>query len=260
MVLAGIDMGIETTKIVILEDGKVIGRAKTSTGGIDRPMQARVALEAALADAGVARDAVERIGATGKGKYDIPFADKRVTETIASAHAARALCPDASSVMSVGADEILIATMSDKRPVGEFVLNQKCAAGLGTFLMTIVRRLGMGLKELSELDLEDAPNINQTCPVFMELDALSLLNNGASKKTVAAACIKAAAVRAASVPHDLTIPAEEKVLLIGGLTCNTAFVGELERVLGWRFTIPSDAEYAGAIGAAISTVKGIAVS
>jgi len=260
MMIAGIDMGIETTKVVILNDGKVIGRAKTSTGGIDRPAQAQAALDAALADAGVARDALEGIGATGKGKYDIPFADKRVTETIASAHAARALCPEATSVMSVGADEVLIATMSDKRPVGEYVLNQKCAAGLGTFLQVIARRLGCTVEDLGKADTAGAPMINQACPVFMELDALSLLNNGASPETVAAACVEAAAVRAASVPHDLTIPAEERVLLIGGLALNAAFVKALEGILGYSFVIPGEAEYAGAIGAAISAVKGIAVN
>ncbi len=260
MILAGIDMGIETTKVVILDDGRVIGRARTSTGGIDRPAQAESAYKAALADAGIAAEAVEKIGVTGKGKYDVPFGDRRVSETVAAAHAARALCPEATSVMSVGADEMLIATMSDKRPVGEFVLNQKCAAGLGTFLQTMADRLELTVEEIGKLDTADAPEINQTCPVFMELDALSLLNNGVSREKVAAACVQAAAVRAAATPYDLTVPAPDKVLLIGGLACSSAFVKALEQILGYGFVIPAEAEYAGAIGAAISAVKGLQVS
>jgi len=260
MILAGIDMGIETTKVVIMKDDKVIGRAKTLSGGMDRPANAKAAYEAALADAGINAEAVEAVGATGKGKYDIDFADRRVTETIAAAHAAAAICPEATSVMSVGADEMLIATKGSKYPVGEYVLNQKCAAGLGTFLQTMADRLDMTVEEFAECDTDSAPDINQTCPVFMELDVLSLLNNGAAKETAAAACVRAAAVRAAQTPHDLTVPAEDNVLLIGGLACNAAFVKELEKILGYGLTVPAEAEYAGAIGAAISAVKGLKVS
>lgn len=259
MILAGIDMGIEMTKAVIMNGSEVIGRAKISSGGIDRPEQAQKVYEEALASAGINAEDVEAVGATGKGKYDIPYANRRVTETIAAAHAAKLLCPEATSVMSVGADETLIATKSGKRPVGEYVLNQKCAAGLGTFLTLIASRLEMPVEALSDIDMTDAPRINETCPVFMELDALSLLNNGYTPAQVAAACVRAAAVRAAAAPHDLTIPAERCVLLIGGLAKNKAFVKALEEILGYQFVIPAEAEYAGAIGAAISAEKGIDV-
>lgn len=257
MILAGIDMGIETTKVVIMKDGAVIGRAKTSTGGIDRPRQAELAYEAALKDAGISAADVEKIGATGKGKYDVSFAEKRVTETIASVHAGKHLCPDLTSVMSVGSDEVLIATIGKKLLVGEYVLNQKCSAGIGTFLQTIACRLELPIEKLGELDIEDTPAINDNCVVFAELDVLDLLNNGVAPEKIAAACVKAAAVSAARAANDLTIPANDKVVLIGGLTNNKAFVKALEKQLGFDFIIPEDAEYAGAIGAAISAVKGI---
>ena len=88
MILAGIDMGIEATKAVVLRDGAIIGRAKASTGGTDRPIQARQAYDAALAAAGIAAIEVEAVSATGIGKYDVPFAGRRVTEVIAAAHGA----------------------------------------------------------------------------------------------------------------------------------------------------------------------------
>ena len=198
MILAGIDMGVETTKAVILEDGAIVGRSKVSTGGIDRPEQARRAYEAALADAGVEEMVVEGVSATGKGKYDVAFAGRRVTETIAAAHAARRLCPGATAVVSAGADETLAATLGAERPVGEYVLNQKCTAGLGTFLRTVAERLGLSLDALGEVETEGAPGLNENCAVFAELDALSLLNGGAAPETVASACVRAAAVRAAA--------------------------------------------------------------
>lgn len=257
MILAGIDMGIETTKVVIMKDGAVIGRAKTSTGGIDRPQQAELAYKAALENAGISAEEVDKVSATGKGKYDIAFAEKRVTETIASVHAGKYLCPDLTSVISVGSDEVLIATIGQKRLVGEYVLNQKCSAGIGTFLQMVSARLELPIEKFGELDTEDAPAINENCVVFAELDVLDLLNNAVAPEKIAAACVKAAAVSAARAANDLTIPANDKVVLIGGLTQNKAFVKALEKQLGFGFVVPEDAEYAGAIGAAISGEKGI---
>ena len=254
MIIAGIDAGVETTKAVILKDGKVVGCGKTSTGGIDRPEQARKAYDEALKEAGIVEKDVETVTATGKGKFDVPFVGGRITETIAAAYAARTMCPDATSVMVVGADEILAATLGDKRPINEFVLNQKCTAGVGTFLKYLAKRLGIPIEETGN-ETEDAGPINEGCVVFSELDVLSLLNNGAAPKAVMASAVKAAAVRAANVINDISVPANERVVLIGGLTKNARFVRLLEELAGFRFIIPDETEYCGAIGAALSGGK-----
>lgn len=252
MIYVGIDMGVESAKAVVVRDNQVIGHAKASSGGWDRPGQAEKVCRSALSMAGVRLEEADGVTATGKGKYDVPLAARRVTETIAAVHAAKFLCADATGVLSVGADECIAATMGKKRLVGEFVLNQKCSAGLGTLLQTMSRRLGMTLEELSAVNTEQAPDINQGCAVFAELDALSLLNRGEAPETVAGACIKAAAVRAASVLRDLTLPQNERVVLIGGMAKNRAFAMELEKNLRLKLLVPEEAEFAGAIGAAIS--------
>ena len=255
MIIAGIDMGIQNTKVVIMKDDKVVGRSTVSTGGIDRPAQAQKAYDEALKAAGISADAVEKVMATGKGKFDIPFANGQLTETLAAANVARTLYPDATAVMSVGADETLAATMSDKRPVGEFAINQKCAAGLGTFLTYIARRLNMTPEAVSACDGPGAGKMNDGCVVFSELDALSFMCAGAAPEAVMASANRAAAVRAATALNDLTASAGDKIVLIGGLTKNKAFVSALENCLSVKFIIPDDAEYCGAVGAAISAAK-----
>ena len=254
MIIAGIDAGVETIKAVIMKDGKVVGRGKAPSGGVDRPEQARQAYEAALKEAGVGEGDVEAVIATGKGKFDVPFAGGRVTDTVAAAYAARFLYPDATSVMGVGADETLAAALGDKRLISEFVVNQKCTAGLGTFLTYLAKRLGMTIEETGA-EAKDAGPINEGCVVFSELDALSLLNNGAEPKAVMASAVKAVAVRAANVMNDLTVRSVERTVLIGGLTKNKVFVRLLEELLGFSFIIPEDAEFCGAVGAAVSGGK-----
>ena len=257
MIIAGIDVGIENTKVAVLKDDIVIGRSTISTGGADRPGQVQKAYEDALSAAGVGAGDVEKVVATGKGKFDVAFAAEVFTEMIAAARAAKYYFPEATSVMSVGADETLAAVLGDARPVGEFALNQKCTAGLGTFLTYLVQRLGMTIEQAGASDGPDAGVMNDGCVVFSELDALSLMNNGAAPEAIMATAIRAAATRAATVLSDLTASPGTATVLFGGLTKNPAFVKALEKFCGKKFLIPEYAEFGGAVGAAICGVKGI---
>jgi len=254
MIFVGIDAGIENTKVVVMKDREVIGRTMVSTGGFDRLEQVQKAYDLALATARASKKDVKSVVSTGKGKFDISFADARITEAIATAHAVRFLVPEATSFMSVGADETIAATLGDTRLIQEYVINQKCSAGLGTFLTYLARRLEQKLEDIDAAE-SDAGRINEGCIVFSELDSLSLVNNGASPVSVMSSAIKAVAVRAANIMNDLTIPSNKFPVLIGGLTKSAAFVNALETALGLKFHIPDNAEYAGAIGAVISRGK-----
>jgi activator of 2-hydroxyglutaryl-CoA dehydratase len=132
-------------------------------------------------------------------------------------------------------------------------INEKCAAGLGRFLKYMAARLDLTLEDMSALSLSEASNVqvNDGCIVFAELDALGLLNRGISPRDVAAAVTDAAAVRANTVINEITAPIGDRVVLIGGLTKNKAFVEALKRYSKIDFIIPEEAEYAEALGAAI---------
>ena len=257
MIIAGIDVGVQNTRVVVMRDEKVIGRSKVSTGGIDRPVQIQKAYNEALQEAGITEKDVEKVIATGKGKYDVAFADEVYTETVAAARAAQHFFPDATGVMSVGADETLAAKLGDKRLVDEFVVNQKCAAGVGTYISYLGKRLGLTDEQIAAADGADAGIMNDGCTVFAELDALSMLNNGAQPQSIMATALRAAATRAATVLADLSASPGENVVLFGGLVDNPAFVSALEKSLNRKFLVSKEAEYGGAIGAVICGTKGI---
>ena len=257
MIIAGIDMGVQNTKAVVMKDEKIIGRSVISTGGIDRSEQARKAYDEALKTAGVAESDVEKVIATGKGKFDVPFADETYTETVAACRVASYFFPDATAVVSTGADEALAAVIGKNRLIDEFVLNQKCSAGLGAFLSYLGQRLGLTQEQIGKCDGPDAGIMNDGCVVFSELDALSLLNNGAAPESVMAAANRAAATRAATVLSDLTAACGASVVLIGGLAKNKAFVTAMEERLNCMLNIHEDAEYGGAVGAVLSYIKGL---
>ena len=252
MITAGIDVGVENIRIVILEDGQITGRAYGESGGVGRAKAVDQYWKLALADAGVQAQDVERIVATGKGKHSLDFADEQITEPLAACKAALHLCPDVTAVMDAGADETLVATIKGDR-IGEFVINEKCAAGLGKFLSYMSRRLELTAEEMGGLGRPgpDAAVVNDGCVVFAEMDALSLLSRGVSPKEVAAAVTEIAAVRACTVLADITLPRWDKVVLVGGLANNAAFVNALKVHAGIDFAVPQDAAYAGALGAAL---------
>jgi predicted CoA-substrate-specific enzyme activase len=252
LITAGIDVGVENARVVILKDGKIAGRADGESGGAGRPAAVDRLWEQALSSAGISAGDVGKLVVTGKGKHNICFADDQVTEPMAACKAAKYFFPDATAVMDAGADETLVATMKGEK-IGEFVINEKCAAGIGKFLTYMARRLEMTPEELGKLGRpgKDAAVVNDGCMVFAELDALGLLNRGVPPKEVAAAAVEAAAVRASTVLFDITIPKWDKFVLVGGVARNAAFVNALKVYARIDILVPEGAEYAGALGAAI---------
>lgn len=255
MITAGIDAGIEYIKAVVMKDGKVVGKAIGDSGGAGRSAAVQAVYDKALCDAGIKAGDVEKIFATGKGKFDAPFADDRPAELVTVAKAARLAAPEATAVISIGADEIIAATFNGG-DIKEFVLNQKCAAGLGLFLENMAERLEISIDELSALDKPSTVAVNEGCVVFAELDALSLLNRGTDVKEVARALIEACAWRASMTINDIYKPDTACVVLMGGLAQNGAFMKALERISGIKFVIPNDPVYGGSIGAAALAAAG----
>jgi predicted CoA-substrate-specific enzyme activase len=249
MITAGIDVGLEYIKAVILKDGKVAGKACGLSGGVGRPAAVKAVYEQALGAAGVKASDVEKVFATGKGKFDVDFADDKLTEAVTAAKMAKLTAEKATTVIDIGADETVVATI-DGDKISEFVINQKCAAGLGLLLEGIADRFDMSIEELSALSGPLTVTVNDGCIVMAELDVLSLVNRGTDPKEACKAAIEACAWRANTTINDIYKPALDSVVLMGGLVKNAAFLAALKKVSGIDFVIPADPENGGAIGAA----------
>jgi predicted CoA-substrate-specific enzyme activase len=253
MITAGIDVGLENIKIVILKDGKIAAKAEGLSGGAGRGQAAEKLWEDALSKAGIKASDVSKVVATGAGKYDVAFAGDRVVEAVADARAAKYFHSNATSVVDVGADQVRVVTLGAGDKIDETVLNQKCSAGLGIMLRYMGRRLGMTLAELSALapDAAKGRTVNGGCAVFTELDALELLNRNAPKSEVAGAVTQTVIYRISSILKDKIPPAKETTVLIGGMTKNAAVVNGLKARSGINFLIPEEAQYGCAVGAAV---------
>ena len=131
-------------------------------------------------------------------------------------------------------------------------MNQKCSAGIGTFLRTMGRQLELSLDELSKVDVsDDSIAVQDGCIVFAEMTALSMLNHGRPVLEVGSAVTKAAAVRASTVLNDIITRNDSQAFYCGGMKKNHAFMEALLHRYGMKYSIAKMPEYICAVGAAL---------
>jgi predicted CoA-substrate-specific enzyme activase len=253
MITAGIDVGVDSVKVVVLKDGKVVARSGTSSGGADRGASAEKAFKEALAAAGIKPAEVKKVVATGQGKNDAHVAAQRVVEPVADARGARYLYPSARAVLDVGADQMRLVIMDDAGKIEEAVLNQKCAAGIGVFLQSISRRMGLSLEEMGRMTGKAADQVivNDSCAVFAGLDSIALLQDETPAGDIAQAVHEAMAARINAMLNDKVLPPKNSTVMVGGVAKNEGIVKALKKRSGVKFMIPDQPEYAGALGAAL---------
>ncbi|HUW65681.1 MAG TPA: acyl-CoA dehydratase activase [Spirochaetia bacterium] len=249
MITAGIDVGNKYAKVVLLDGDRVLARQSRPTG-FEQKEAASSALVAALAEAGISREQVAGVVATGAGKSEVVFADDHITEVGADARGALFLVPAARTVVDVGAEEGRAIRLDGNGRVVDFAMNEKCAAGAGSFTESMARALEVDLIEMGPLSLKSTRLVpmNAQCAVFAESEVVSLIHARTSKEDIARAVNDAMASRIVSMTRRVGV--EKEVVLIGGVAHNVGFVKGLEEGLELKVVIPEGPEYVTALGAA----------
>jgi benzoyl-CoA reductase subunit D len=250
MITAGIDMGAKAIKVIILKDGEILSKSMVLSGR-EKEKLAQQAFDEALKKAGLSRGDIARIMATGAGRKRVSFADDDVTEVGADARGATWFFPSARTVIAVGAEEGRGIKCDEQGKVVDFAINEKCAAGAGSFTEAMSRALELKLEEMAELSLhsQGAAAINAQCAVFAESEVVSLVHSKTPKADIARAVHDAIASRITSMVR--TVGVGKDIALIGGLARNVGFVDSLKRGLESDLLIPEDPEFVGALGAAL---------
>jgi len=254
MITAGIDMGAKNIRVIILKDGEVIGRGE-KPAGFDTTISGKAAFQVALDDAGITIEQVEKTIATGSGRKTAPYAETDITEVGAAAKGAIKLVPQARTIIDVGAEEGRAIKTDDAGKVLDFAINEKCAAGSGAFTEAMARALEVTLEKFGQLSFEsDNPiPMNAQCAVFAESEVVSLLHAKTSKPDISRAVHDAIADRIVSMVRRVGINPD--VALIGAVSRNVGFVNSLKRGLEKEVTIPENAEYVSALGAALAAAE-----
>ena len=254
VISAGIDMGTQRVKVVILKDNQIVAQNQNFSG-FEPAKVAEQTLKEALESAKLSREDIEHITATGAGVKMVPFADSNVSMMGADARAGAYFFSSARTVVDVGAEDSRAVKCDENGVLQDFVVNARCAAGAGTFIEAMARALEVELEDMGSLSLkaERASTINASCVIFAESDVVSLIHREEPKSEIARAIFDAMAERVSSMVHRLGI--NQDIVLVGGAAKDVGFVASLKRRMGIDILIPKEPLYAGAVGAALIGAK-----
>ena len=249
--VAGIDSGSTTTKIVVMDrSGEICAQTLIRTGA-KALLGAQRAFEAVMKELGVSRAEFAYITATGYGRSNIPFADEAVTEISCHAKGAHRINPAAETIIDIGGQDSKVIRLSNNGSVMNFVMNDKCAAGTGRFLEMMASTLELGINEMGEkgLDWKHDLTISSVCTVFAESEIISLIADNHSLSDIIHGLNKAIATKTASLARRLGD--NRAYMMTGGVARNKGVVKELESKLGLPIMVPDAPDICGAVGAAL---------
>lgn len=259
--VAGIDVGSGFTKAVILDSPRtadarpaVLGRGRVRTG-TDLEKAASLALEAALAEAGLKKDDVGYVATTGFGRNTVSFRDIQMTEITSGARGAHFLFPEANAVLDIGGQSTRAMTLDANGKVAHFKTNDKCAAGSGSFIVRAVKYLQIPLETVGDIALgsTNPQAISSICAVLAESEIINHVSAGIGIEDIVGGIYESLADRAAMLLKRAGT--EIEVVLIGGVAVQKGMIKALETKLKAKVRVPEHPEYVCALGAGLLGIK-----
>ena len=253
---AGIDSGSTTTKAVVMKDNKIIGKGWVPT--IKVLESAEEAFNNALKEAGVNRSDIQALGTTGYGRFLIGEhlkADLMQEEITVNSKGAVYLADKqkgTATVLDIGGMDNKAISVNDGIP-GMFTMGGICAGASGRFLEMTAKRLGVSITELGALALKGkASNVkmNSYCIVFGIQSLVNSLAGGSTPEDVAAAACHSVAEQLFEQQLQ-EVDVKEPVIMVGGTSLIEGLPKAVEELLKVKVIVPENAQYIGAVGAAL---------
>lgn len=255
-VILGIDVGSTSTKAAACDaQGAVLVDVYRRTQG--DPVTAGKKLLGALADVearlGITLD-IQAVGTTGSGRKivgAIAGADLVVNEISAHVRGAVSVDPDLTTILEIGGQDSKYMRIQDGRIV-DANMNYVCAAGTGTFVEELGRKLGFAVEEIGNEALgSEAPSTSDRCTVFMEQDAADLVRRGVPRHEVMAAILYSVIENYRTKVVGNRPVGPKRVMFQGATARNPGLVAAVEGVFGVEVVVSPYCHVMGAIGAAL---------
>jgi predicted CoA-substrate-specific enzyme activase len=246
---AGVDVGTTTTKAVVINPDKRVLGSFVRRSGADLASVAAVAFEEAITQAGIARDTVQVIVATGYGRKSVIFADETKTEIACHGRGCYHHFPEAITVVDIGGQDSKIIKLDGQGKRVGFKMNRKCAAGTGAFLEEIAHRLDIPIDDLNGLAraASKTAQIGSYCTVFTATEVLDRIRAGEKVDGIVRGLFDSFAKRILEMD---TLAG--RVIMTGGVVAfNDIVVELLSTRAGIKVEIAPHPQEMGAFGAAL---------
>ena len=250
MITAGIDIGHQSVKVVLLTERKVLGQATYILAG-SVEAAAKSAFEETLNQYQISPKQTKRVFATGVGREKVAWADGHPTEMLCHVVGAHWFFPKTRTVIDMGAEGSRILRCDAEGHLTNFVLNDKCASGAGVFLETVAEMLNLTVAEIGPASLRSAKRValTTTCVVFAESEIVAEIHRGATKEDILAGVNESLVSKVISISSRVGV--EPEVTLTGGVAKNVGIIETFRRQLGLDPRVSDFPDIAGALGAAI---------
>ncbi len=253
VISAGVDSGAVSSKAVILMDGRpyAFSQIRTRT-----PKESAFsALNAALAETPLELENIHYLVATGRGRTQVPFARKTISEiACGAAGAVHIWGPSVRTVLDAGGESCRVIHCTEKGRATSFLWNDKCAAGIGRYLETFADLVKKEITEMGKtaLQSDQFPKLSDFCAVYAQSEALDLIRSNVPLEQIIAAYHYAMAKRISTLVARSGL--KRDFVIIGGLAKNPGIIEWLERILKVSRLAPKpewDPTLTAALGAAL---------
>ena len=265
-ITAGVDIGTTSAQAAILCDGQLFGCANMRTG-VDFRKTADTVLERALGQSGMKAEDIAEIVSTGWGHQNASYARRYVDEIQCHAKGARFMYgPGVTTVVDLGGQTTKAIRLHNWDRVMDFMLNDKCATGMGRNIEILCDILQVSIEEIGEKSLDvkmDPEPVSTTCFAFADTETIGQFRTdfraeAMSPNEIYASHLFAVAWRILGTigklqPLDVgDITVYKELAFTGGLAKNPGITARIERELGvTALRSEYDPQLAGAIGAAL---------
>jgi len=229
-IVAGIDVGAVSSKAVILLDGQPYSISHVATRAPKE--SAFKAMNAALAKTELTLEKIQYIVGTGRGRTQVSFAHKRVSEiACGAAGAVHIWGPSVRTVLDAGGQSCRVIHCTEKGRATAFLYNDKCGAGIGRSMETFADLVKKEITEIGNAALpsEKVPQLSDFCPVYAQSEALDLIRSKVPPEQIIAGYTHAMAKRISTLVARAGL--KKDFVIIGGLAKNPRIVDRLESIL-----------------------------
>jgi (R)-2-hydroxyacyl-CoA dehydratese activating ATPase len=245
----GIDLGSAYAKFTVIDDkGNAIFRYALPTFSADRQASKNVMQTIAT------NFNIKYSCATGYGRKHFADSDIIKTEINCAAAGVSHYYSGSKNIIDIGGEDIKIIKCDNENHVANFYMNDKCAAGTGSFLTEIAERAEINISEMSSIaSLSNYDKeLNSFCTVFAKTEIMNWIFDGMTTQDIARGIYISIANKVAKMRLEPDIP----TYMIGGVIAHHPY---LKVLLNEKFDkdiqIFEQPQYTVSFGAAVLAAK-----
>lgn len=241
----GVDLGSAFTKFTVIDEkGQALFRYGLPTLGADRQAVTNV-MRAISSSFRILYSC-----ATGYGRKHFGATDLVKTEINCAAAGVQYQLPGEKNIIDIGGEDIKVIRCDAQGGVENFYMNDKCAAGTGSFLSEIAERARIATSEMSQLASMSTydKELNSFCTVFAKTEIMNWIFDGMRTEDIARGIYMSIATKVAKLRLAPGIP----TVMIGGVVAHHPYLREiLQQKLGVELHVMEAPQHAVSFGAAI---------